>query len=135
VPEHPAGDPGRRPGGAPVSLGAATIDAARWWELRRVPYNLALAALLAAWVVGTWPHFRGALTTEHVLALGALAVLANVCYCAAYVVDLPLQLAGADGRHRWRPWLWCLGMLFALVLEYYWIGDEIYPSVAEVVHR
>lgn len=109
---------------------AIVPDALRYWERRRLPYNMALTALAAAWVVLTWPHFRSAFTLDALGKLLVLAVLANVCYSSAYLIDLPLQgtsVGDAWRRHRWM--LWTLGTLFALVFEYYWIGDEIYPSV------
>jgi hypothetical protein len=31
-------------------------------------------------------------------------------------------------RRRWM--LWCAGALLAVILECYWIADEIYPAVA-----
>jgi uncharacterized MAPEG superfamily protein len=60
-----------------------------------------------------------------------LAVLANACYSIAYLLDIPLQrslTAAALLRLRWT--LWVLGMLFAILLENYWIADEIYPFVS-----
>jgi hypothetical protein len=58
-------------------------------------------------------------------------MLANVCYCAAYLADLPLQHAPlGKGWIRWRWALWWAGMLFAVMLEWYWIADEIYPYVS-----
>jgi hypothetical protein len=44
----------------------------------------------------TWPHFRGAFTWPSLLVLFVLAVLANVCYCAAYLVDIPLQYSAFE---------------------------------------
>lgn len=103
-------------------------DALRYWELRRIGYNAVLAATVAAWVVITWPHFKASLSLRAVTALAILAVIANVFYCAAYLVDLPMQHATL--RDSWRRWRWCLwvaGTIFALLLENYWIADEIYP--------
>jgi len=74
----------------------------------------------------TWPHFRSVYTGSMVLALLVLAVLANVCYCAAYLVDVPVQYSSF--RPQWRRWrwaLWTLGMLVAAVLAFYWMLDEL----------
>ena len=69
------------------------------------------------------PHAT-ALTRETWPRLLALVALANVAYCAAYLVDLPLQQSevrdGWRGR-RWWWWLWLAGTLFALLLAQYWI--------------
>ena len=57
-----------------------------------------------------------------------LAALANVCYSAAYLVEI--VLSGSDGWRRRRWILWAAGTLFALLFAHYWIGDEIlHPSV------
>jgi hypothetical protein len=109
-------------------------DALRYWEPRRIGYNVLLAAIVVGWVVFTWPHFRAAFTLTSLLALFVLAVLANVCYCAAYVIDVPLQYS--DFRDLWRRWrwiLWTLGALFAATIAYYWLADEIYPGAAPPV--
>jgi len=106
-------------------------DAMRYWEPRRIGYNLALAAVVLGWVALTWPHFRSAFAWPSALAVLVLAVLANVCYCAAYVVDVTVQYSVL--RHRWRRrrWvLWAIGVVFAGAVTFYWIADEIYPSVA-----
>jgi hypothetical protein len=111
-------------------LGERLAEAARFWEPRRLVYNLVLAAVVVGWLVATWPHFRAALTLTSLLLVAILALLANVCYCAAYLVDIPMQRSGINtvwGRRRWG--LWLLGTLLAIVVENYWIADEIYPYV------
>ena len=121
-----AGDPE-----APPPLRALLDDALRYWEPRRIIYNLLLGAIVLGWLVLTWPHFRTALTLQALLLMFVLAVLANVCYCAAYLLDIPLQWSSF--RRVWRRWrwgLWMVGMLFAAILANYWIADEIYPYVA-----
>ena len=104
----------------------------RYWELRRIWYNLALVLLCVWWVVHTWPHFEPAMTLGNLGRMLILAVIANVCYSSAYLVDLTMQASSfAPAWRRWRWLLWLAGTLFALLVATYWIGDEIYPSVSE----
>jgi MFS family permease len=104
-------------------------DAIRYWEPRRLAYNLILIAVTAAWVVATWPHFRPALTLSSIPPMVVLALLANVCYCAAYVADFAMLQSSFDSVWRRRRWiLWSVGTIFAMVLASYWIADEIYPD-------
>lgn len=117
---------GRARGG--TGMGLETLKrAAKYWEPRRLPYNAVLTGVAVVWVVATWPHFRGAVTAEHMTALAVLALLANVCYCAAYLVEIPMSGSEMWARRRWG--LWLIGMVLAFVLENYWIADEIYPDV------
>ena len=105
-----------------------TKEAVRYWETRRIAYNAVLTAVAVVWVAATWPHFRGALTLEHTAALVVLALLANACYCAAYLVELPVAEVSSNwAKRRWM--LWLAGVVVAFVLENYWIADEIYPDV------
>ncbi len=105
-------------------------DALRFWEPRRLVYNLVLATVVVAWIAATWPHFRPALTPSSLLLLAVLAFLANLCYCAAYLVDIAMQQSSLNAIWRRRRWiLWLLGTLLAIVAANYWIADEIYPFV------
>jgi hypothetical protein len=105
-------------------------SASRFWEPRRVLYNLLLTAVVVVWVVYTWPHFRPAINLTFLLLLAVLASLANVCYSAAYLVELTIRGSATSGNLNRQRWvLWLLGMLFAVLLENYWIVDEIYPFV------
>ncbi len=83
-------------------------DAIRFWEPRRLIYNLVLAVVVVVWIVASWPHFRPALTPHSLLLL-----------C--------LSVGGSLRRLRWG--LWVIGTLFAILFENYWIADEIYPFV------
>ena len=105
-------------------------DSIRYWELRRIPYNLALLLLCVWWVVRTWPHFEPAMTFSNLGRMVILAVIANVLYSSAYLVDFTMHASSyAPAWRRWRWVLWLLGTLFALLVTTYWIGDEIYPDV------
>src|SRR5205807_10173486 len=78
------------PGGVPrtqepTSLRDILSDAIRYWESRRIAYNAVLGAVVVGWVAVTWPHFRTAFTLPSLLPLFVLAVMANVCYCAAFL--------------------------------------------------
>jgi hypothetical protein len=49
---------------------------------------------------------------------------------AAYLVDIPIQRSPLGTIWRKRRWvLWLLGTVLAVVLENYWIEEEIYPFV------
>jgi hypothetical protein len=105
-------------------------DALRFWEPRRAIYNVILAAVTGTWLAATWPHFRPAFTLQSLMQLSGLALLANLCYTSAYLLDLPLQRSPFSAfwkRCRWL--LFVTGTLFAVILTNYWIADEIYPFV------
>ena len=105
-------------------------ESARFWEPRRLWYNSALATVVLLWVVFTWPDFRPAFTLEALGKMLVLALLANLCYSAAYPVDWLIQTVSWDiARRRLRWSVWIAGMLLALLIENYWIADEIYPDV------
>ncbi|HKM68150.1 MAG TPA: hypothetical protein VJX70_13360 [Candidatus Acidoferrum sp.] len=115
---------------APGPFSACFLSAARFWEFRRVLYNLVLFAVTVIWVVATWPHFRPAFTVATLLPLFALALLANLGYSTVYLVELPLLRSTAQASWvRWRWALWVGGTLLAIVFENYWIADEIFPFV------
>ena len=107
-------------------------DAARFWEPQRIWYNAVLTFVVVLWVAFSWPHFRPALNLVALGKMLALAVLANLCYCAAYIADFFLQAAlPTTFWRRMRIAIWILGMLLALLMENYWIADEIYPDVGQ----
>lgn len=106
------------------------IDAARFWEPRRVLYNVLLFGVVMIWLGKTWPHFRPAMTLESLGIMTVLALLANACYCAAYLAEILIQNATTSAswnRGRWA--IWVVGTLLAILFENYWIADEIYPFV------
>ena len=105
------------------------LSALRFWEPRRVLYNLLLTVVVFLWIISNWSHFRPALTLSSLAAMIVLAILANLCYCAAYLAEVPIQnLFPRESWRRIRWALWVAGTLLALLFENYWIADEIYPD-------
>jgi hypothetical protein len=105
------------------------LEAVRFWEPRRLIYNLLLLAVTVTWVLATWPHFRPAMNLTAALQISVLGLLANVCYSVAYVAEIALQGASSGKvRQRLRWTVWLVGTALAFVLTNYWIADEIYPD-------
>ena len=106
-----------------TSRGDALLELGRLW------YNAILFAIVLLWVVLSWPHFRPALNWADLGRMTILGLLANVCYCAAYVAEFFIQGAlPAKFWRRARSVVWVTGMLLAIVITNYWIADEIYPD-------
>jgi len=111
----PADTPGTR-----ATFGELASDAIRYWEPRRIVYNAVLAAVVLIHFFAAWPASRVFVTRDTVLGLFLLTVIANVFYCAAYVVDLFVQSSAA--RAAWPRWRWTLfvtGTAFAAVLAHF----------------
>jgi len=105
---HPAGS---------IEMRGILDDAIRYWEIRRIPYNLVLAAVTIVWGVADWPHFRHFPVWGMALLLFVLTALANVLYSSAYVVDVFIQRSSFRDLWRRRRWiLWLAGMLLAVAL-------------------
>ena len=118
------------PDSSPNTFRQQLAAAARFWEFRRLFYNLLLAGVCVVWVISTWPAFKPAFTFLSLVQLSALALIANLCYSAVYLVEIPMQAHNANSITRRIRWtLWIAGTLFAIVLTNYWIVDEIYPTV------
>lgn len=103
------------------SLREFATDAMRYWEPRRILYNLILAAIVAIYFVLLWPASRAAVQIDVALFVFLLAVLANVAYCAAYIPDIFAQVSGF--REMWQRYRWILfliGIAFAGTLTRFW---------------
>lgn len=115
---------------SPSSLRYALRRSAAYWEPRRWFYNLVLSVVAITWVLATWPHFRPMPLSSSLLLLVVLALLANVCYTAAYLLEVLLLRSPLEAFWiRWRWSVWLLGTLLAVIFANYWISDEIYPFV------
>jgi hypothetical protein len=109
------GDPAGKP--AAFTVGPLVAEALRYWEPRRILYNMLLGAIVAGYFIAALPRSRTLVTLDGVLWMIFLAVLANVCYCAAYVVDVFVQLSPL--RETWLRLRWILfvvGLVFAGII-------------------
>ena len=108
-------------GGAFVSrLAGYVADGLRYWEPRRLLYNGALALVVLTHFFLALPGSREKLSFDVLLGLFFLAVLANVCYCAAYLADLFVQFAGL--QEEWRTGrlvLLIVGIAFAATITHF----------------
>lgn len=96
-------------------------DAIRFWEPLRLAYNGALAAIVLIYFGMGYPASRASISVDSILLIFLLAVLANVAYCAAYLVDVFAQSSGFREPWRKRRWvLFVIGLLFAGVITRFW---------------
>jgi hypothetical protein len=96
-------------------------NALRYWEPRRILYNLLLAAIVIVHFVSGLPSAKTVLQFNFVLLVFVLAVIANVAYCAAYLPDVFAQISSLRDvwlRYRWA--LFVVGLAFAAVLTHFW---------------
>lgn len=103
------------------TLRESLTDAIRYWEPLRVVYNAVLAVIVLFYFWIGYPASKASVTIDGILFLFLLAVLANVAYCATYLVDIFAQSSGF--RETWRKNRWILfaiGLLFAGVLTRFW---------------
>jgi hypothetical protein len=96
-------------------------NAIRYWEPRRIAYNLLLAIIVVVHFVIGLPVSWAVLHFNTLLLLFVFAVLANVAYCAAYVPDVFAQMSSL--RDTWLRFRWAVfvvGLAFAGVLTHFW---------------
>jgi hypothetical protein len=82
------------------SLRESLTDAIRSWEPLRLAYHAALVVIVIVYFWIGYPGSKAELSVNSILFIFLLAVLANVAYCAAYLVDVFAQASGF--RETWR---------------------------------
>ena len=100
-----------------VTTRDALSAAIRYWEPRRILYNCALLVVVALAYYTNLPSSASVLSFDSLQRFFVLAVLANVAYCAAYIVDVAAQIS--EFRAGWLRLRWALlviGLIFAAVL-------------------
>jgi hypothetical protein len=104
-----------------VAWRESASNAFHFWEIRRLIYNLALAAIVLAVFLSRLPASRSQLSLNFVLVMFLLAVLANIAYSVVYLLEILAQAAGyRDPWLRARPIVFAIGCLFAATLTYFW---------------
>lgn len=102
---------------AKVSLREAVTNAIGYWEPRRLIYNAVLVAIVLWYLVRSLPASRAVIGFNLLLVLFVLAVLANLCYCAAYIPDVVAQFSGFRPVWlRYRSLVLVIGILFAGII-------------------
>jgi hypothetical protein len=110
------------------SLREYATDAIKFWEPWRIFYNLALAAIVVIYFAIGYPLSKSELTIDFCLGLFLLAVVANVAYCAAYIVDIFAQASGFRGVwQRYRKILFVIGTVFAAIITRF-IAMGMFPG-------
>jgi hypothetical protein len=100
-----------------VGLQARITEAIRYWEPRRIAYNVVLIVVVAFYFVNGYPASKQGLNLDEVLVVFLLAVLANVAYCAAYIPDVFAQTSGlSDTWRKYRWMVFAIGVSFAAVI-------------------
>jgi hypothetical protein len=115
-----------------ASVRELVAEALKYWEPRRIAYNAVLAAVVIFYFGLEWPNSRTLLSIDSVLFLFILAVVANICYCAAYVVDVFVQLSTL--RSLWLPQrclLFALGTVFAAVITRFFALGFFFGSTSK----
>jgi hypothetical protein len=95
-------------------------EALRYWEPRRLFYNFILLAVVIAHIIAKWSNVQRLLTFDLFLVLFLLAVLANICYCAVYAVDLFVRFSGLQAAwEKGRILVLLVGTAFAAVIAHF----------------
>ena len=107
--------------------------AIRYWEPRRLIYNMVLAGVVLIYFGMSYPGSKSTISVDFVLFLFLLAVLANVAYCAAYPVDVFVSASGY--RDQWKKYRWAvfmIGVLFAATITRFFALGMFRPAVSNV---
>ena len=106
--------------GAFARLSGYAANALRYWEPSRIIYNIALGAVVLIHFGIRWPGSRAHVSAELFLGLFFLAVMANVLYCTAYIVDIFVQISGLENAWRiGRIGLFVIGTAFAATITHF----------------
>src|SRR5438128_182710 len=112
-----------------ASIRESITEAIRYWEPRRLIYNAVLAVIVLIYFWLGLPESKQNLNVNFALWMFMLAVMANVVYCAAYLVDVFAQISGL--RDLWLRFRWVLfmiGVTFAAVITRFFSMAMFLPA-------
>jgi len=99
------------------------VDVLRYWEPRRLFYNGVLLAVVLAHFALRWQSIPKPIALDNFLLLFFLAVLANVCYCAVYAVDIFVRFSGLEQAwEKGRIVVLLVGTSFAAVIAHFFMS-------------
>jgi hypothetical protein len=106
------------------SFRESLTGAIRYWEPRRVVYNVVLAAIVLVYFGINYPATKSLISIDSVFFLFLLVVLANVAYCAAYLVDIFVSASSYRDQWQKRRWIiFVIGLLFAgIITRFFALG-------------
>lgn len=107
-------------------------DSLRYWEPRRIIYNIVLAAITIAYAIpfAKADGHAGFQWPQCLLHLLILAAGANILYCAAYPVDVFIQCS--HYRALWLRLRWMMfitGLALASALTWFYVSSMFCPVV------
>jgi uncharacterized membrane protein len=92
-------------------------------------YNLALAAIVILYFAIGYPLSKAVISVDFCLGIFLLAVLANVAYCTAYIVDIFVQASGfREAWRRYRKLLFAIGTVFAAIITRFVVMGMFHPG-------
>jgi hypothetical protein len=96
-------------------------NAIRYWEKMRIAYNVVLLLVVAGCFAWNYSALGSKLSVNVFLSMILCGILLNVLYCAAYIVDVLVQMS--EYSERWTQFRWVLfliGAMFAAILTRFW---------------
>jgi len=114
-----------------TSVREIITDGIQYWEKMRIGYNAVLLMIVLAVFAARWPESGSALSAEMMQSLFLLAVVANVFYCTAYIVDVVAQ--SSEFRKTWRRHrciLFAVGTTFASIIARF-ISMDMFGQVIQ----
>jgi len=92
--------------------------AIRYWEPRRIVYNVVVVAVVVIYYAMAPPGPQHVVTANSILLIFSWFVLANVAYCAAHVAEIYAQASNFGARWMSVRWIvFVVGTALAAVLS------------------
>ena len=116
------------PPGLATRVSSLVAQGLRYWEPRRFVYNGVLGLVVVAEFLLAWPGSRAKVSLDLMLGIFLLAVLANIAYCAVYLVDLFVQFSGLETAwRRGRVVVLLVGTALAAALTHFFAKAAFGP--------